>query len=404
MPENDVMVDISKDGESILEGWVSPIPLSSFFSDIWAQKVHMFEDEQSDKFDDLLNEKDIDSFLSADNLPAHYLKVVTAEHIFGRHQWAKLDTRREIDALQIVDQKRLFDLFDKGATIIIGVAEGHFPKLKQCCAALQAFFGFRVQANIYITPPRAQGLPVHYDVHDVIVTQVIGTKDWNIYGCPVPEPTPKQNYNGQPKHPNTPVAYMLTKGDTLYVPRGWMHEALSKDEYSVHITFGLHQPMLSDVISEMALKASEEEIFRLRRPLPISSEAEIESFHDKMSDLIAHVGETKFDSSDNIDSPDTPSFQKILSAHNLTIEDWVCVSPSCDPVIEYNDDNMLIRYDGNHIEYPKFLSPVINQLLVKEAVQIRQITGLVNSNAKIEIAKKMLKIGLLTLCNSDNHD
>jgi hypothetical protein len=41
----------------------------------------------------------------------------------------------------------------------------------------------------------------------------------------------------------------LLPGDLLFIPRGWVHDAESEDEASLHITLGLHPPMGHDLLS-----------------------------------------------------------------------------------------------------------------------------------------------------------
>ncbi|NRD90029.1 hypothetical protein C8024_12005 [Sphingopyxis sp. BSNA05] len=154
-------------------------------------------------------------------------------------------------------------------------------------------------------------LPAHYDDHDVIVAQISGEKDWYIHGCPVSEPTSQQSYQGDrtTKHSDSQI-YGLAKGDIFYVPRGWMHEAISKAAHSIHITFGLHQPMLCDVVAELAQKASADQAFRLRRPLPISSQDERVEFSRKISQLIEHASAMMPYGGTVESNPSTPSFWK----------------------------------------------------------------------------------------------
>ena len=45
-----------------------------------------------------------------------------------------------------------------------------------------------MQANAYITPPQNRGFDDHYDVHDVFVLQIEGTKRWIIHEPVHPDP------------------------------------------------------------------------------------------------------------------------------------------------------------------------------------------------------------------------
>ena len=52
--------------------------------------------------------------------------------------------------------------------------------------------GHPVQANAYITPPGNRGFDFHYDVHDVFVLQVSGTKRWIVHEPVHRHPLPSQ--------------------------------------------------------------------------------------------------------------------------------------------------------------------------------------------------------------------
>lgn len=98
-----------------------------------------------------------------------------------------------------------------------------------------------MQANAYFTPRSAQGLAVHHDTHDVFVLQCAGAKHWRVYEPVVELPLQGQTYSRE-KHgePGPPVEDgLLEAGDTMYLPRGWLHDALTTDSESLHLTIGV---------------------------------------------------------------------------------------------------------------------------------------------------------------------
>lgn len=402
MVDNAIASDQADQGEAILEDWFAPLTLTQFFGDIWSKKVHQSTGASEGQFDELLTQQDIDGFLNSEILPAHYLKVVTADHDFGRNLWAELDTRRDMDAIHIVDYARLFGLFEKGATIIIGASELHFPNIKKHCDALQSYFGFKVKANIYITPENAQGLPLHYDNHDVIVAQIAGKKNWHIHGCPFPEPTRWQNYSGQNVDENLiKEVYELTKGDVFYLPRGWMHDAHSENSYSAHITFGLYQPMLCDVVADIAKQASKDEPFRLRRPLANASKKEWQAFQSQ----IGKLGDHSLCDIQNVAAKEPVSnrlrFSTMSKPQSLDMNSWVKASISGQLQRKNHGDDIMFVHQGRRIGYPQFLSPMFDQLFSGRAVQIEQLGGLMGSKAKFEIIRELLRAGFLEACPPD---
>jgi hypothetical protein len=92
---------------------------------------------------------------------------------------------------------------------------------------------------------------VHYDTHDVLVLQVLGEKRWRLWpGQPVPRPTRRTPWPGNIEPEGEAESLTLRPGDTLYVPRGVLHDAATQDgeEPSLHVTVGLLDPSFATVL------------------------------------------------------------------------------------------------------------------------------------------------------------
>ena len=132
---------------------------------------------------------------------------------------------------------------------------------------LEAALGHPAQANAYLTPRRSQGLPVHHDTHDVFVLQVAGHKRWLVYAPVFELPLKHQRYDAEMGAPGETVLDIVVEpGDTLYLPRGWLHEALTSDEDSLHLTVGVNVVTWLDAF-RAALERLEDDV-DFRRSLP----------------------------------------------------------------------------------------------------------------------------------------
>jgi ribosomal protein L16 Arg81 hydroxylase len=81
---------------------------------------------------------------------------------------------------------------------------------------------------------------VHHDTHDVICLQVEGEKRWLVYEPVWELPLRHQRYHKEMGAPGSTVLdVVLRPGDTLYLPRGWLHEALTSETDSLHLTIGV---------------------------------------------------------------------------------------------------------------------------------------------------------------------
>jgi hypothetical protein len=199
------------------------------------------------RYRDLLSIADLDAFLATD--AAREPRISMAD---GRRRGSAAVPQDEFlrdDGR--VDLPALFARFDAGATLVVSQFHEMHPPLQRFCRGLEQVFLHGVQANIYLTPPGAQGFRVHYDTHDVLVLQVVGEKTWRLWDHqPVPQPTRRTPWPGNITPEGEPTQLTMKPGDCLYVPRGVMHDAATQDgeQPSLHVTVGMMEPSFATVL------------------------------------------------------------------------------------------------------------------------------------------------------------
>ncbi|MBU8536952.1 cupin domain-containing protein [Falsiroseomonas tokyonensis] len=213
----------------------------------------------------LLSIADIDAFLATDAAARPRISMADG----SRQGGAAVPEEEYAFEDGGVDLPNLFARFDAGATLVISQFNQLHAPLARFCRGLEQVFLHAVQANIYLTPPGAQGFRMHYDTHDVLVLQVQGEKAWRIWpGQPFPNPTRRTPWPGGIEPVAEPVAITLRPGDALYVPRGVLHDAATQDgEPSLHITVGFMEPSFAAVL-RMAVDLLEEADPALRAAFP----------------------------------------------------------------------------------------------------------------------------------------
>ena len=78
-----------------------------------------------------------------------------------------------------------------------------------------------------------------------------GAKRWLVYDPILELPLKEQRYTSDLGEHGEPVQDLtLRAGDTLYLPRGWLHEALTSDSDSLHITLGINVYTRLDALRE----------------------------------------------------------------------------------------------------------------------------------------------------------
>lgn len=213
----------------------------------------------------LLSIADLDAFLATDAACAPRVSMADS----GREGSAALPPEAYLRDDDRVDLPNLFAAFDKGATLIVSQFHELHAPLMRFCRGLEQVFLHGAQANIYLTPPGAQGFRTHYDTHDVLVLQVVGEKKWRLYpGQPVPRPTRRTPWPGNLTPGGEATELTLKQGETLYVPRGVLHDAAAQDDQaSLHITIGLMDPSFAAVL-RLAVDLLEETEPALRESFP----------------------------------------------------------------------------------------------------------------------------------------
>lgn len=222
---------------------------------------------RADRYAGLLSIADLDAFLRTD--AARHPRVTMADG--GRQGSAAIppDEYLQTEGSRI-DLPRLLARHDAGGSLVVSQFHEFHAPLAQLCRGLEKVFLHPVQANIYLTPPGAQGFRVHFDTHDVLVMQVSGAKSWRVWDdIPLPLPSRATPWANKQSPAGVPHALTLNPGDALYLPRGVMHEAAAQtgDAPSLHITLGFLEASIADMLREL-LEILEAENPSLRASIP----------------------------------------------------------------------------------------------------------------------------------------
>lgn len=183
----------------------------------------------------------------------------------------KATSRDGAPVLQPVAEK-VQDWVRRGASVVMNDVDSLAPGLAAVSDALEGAGLGKAQANVYISFQSHKAFHSHYDTHDVWAVQVEGEKTWNIWEGRAEHPIPHPLFRGQAQdhHDRAKGALRaqitVRKGDVLYLPRGWYHDALAEAPNSVHIAYGVHAPLGMDVLNILSERALYDVEFR--KPLP----------------------------------------------------------------------------------------------------------------------------------------
>jgi hypothetical protein len=160
-------------------------------------------------------------------------------------------------------------------------------------AAMEQALVGKVQANLYVSSRRRQGLASHRDRHDVYAVHVEGTKTWYVYESRAAVPTAHPMFTTTKEEDEEAKGRLLMEvkmepGDLLYLPRGQYHDALADDGGAMHVAFGVTYPNGLDILSLLQERAVADPLFRTDLPRPRGPDAE-RAMMERLAGLAAGV-------------------------------------------------------------------------------------------------------------------
>jgi ribosomal protein L16 Arg81 hydroxylase len=385
------------------ENLIAPFTPEEFFKNYYEKNYLHIARNNPTYYDSILNTDDIDLFFQNKTLASSGLRVVEKGDELPAWKWTHRNS-------SIANNDTLFVLFNQGKTIIINGGDRSILKLVNYCSDLEKELKFRLQFNIYITPHNSQGFAPHYDDHDVFIMQTTGTKIWRLYNTPIELPSCKQPHCkikdkyelGEPT-----FEVELKPGDLLYIPRGLIHDAVTTDAASVHITLGLHPNYWFEILQEIAELAEEKAEFRKAVPNGITAENYQTQFKQDFLKLteslidnldLDEILERKLDQYiDNKRSEDKNRFFDSIQINKLNLNSVLSKRENILYKIDRDKENIYFKFYGKKLEFPRFTEFSINTLLQPQSFAVRDIGGLITDEGKIDLATKFVQEGFLTI-------
>jgi bifunctional lysine-specific demethylase and histidyl-hydroxylase NO66 len=194
----------------------------AFVDKVWASQVHVHHARAED-LAGLLALDDVDRLLTSSGLRTPALRLVQDGAVLPASRFTRIATLAGVAMTGLVDARKVLDLFDGGATVVLQGLHRYWPPLTELVRDLELALGHPCQANAYLTPPGSQGFALHHDSHDVFVFQTHGVKRWEV-------------------HDETGAREVLMEpGTSMYLPTGTPHAARTQDSPSLHVTVGINQ-------------------------------------------------------------------------------------------------------------------------------------------------------------------
>ncbi len=265
-----------------ISGLLQPIDPDTFFSEYWEKKPLHIKRGDHGYYKDLLTQLDLENLISSGNLRYPSIKLVPkGTNAFFRPEVYTTNVKHGTDVISgIPDVAKIFSEYRAGNTVSLLALDQNWAPLGQLCQALEHYFNHAVRANGYMTAGNSQGFAPHYDPHEVFVLQIAGRKRWSVHEPPLALPLVSQPFGGQPFAQNyvppPPVLEpMMEAGDLLYLPRGFVHSAVTSESFSAHVTIGVTVYTWVDLAAEVFMSCMNMEEFRSALPPGFASRPEL---------------------------------------------------------------------------------------------------------------------------------
>lgn len=253
---------------------LSPVTAEDFF-DQFAGRHHLHVPGAPEKFARVFSWDSMSGLLSTLELwSERSMKMVLDGRQLAPAEFCRPALTREGQETLQPDPKRVGEYLRKGATVVLDFIESLTPELASIAATIEIVTGGPVACNAYCSWQAHPGFGSHFDTMDVYAFHISGTKTWRLYegraegaaaipgfDCGSLPPQQRELAKGR-------VAEEITMrpGDLLYVPRGQYHDALATSEASLHVSFGVTEPIGQDFMSILIPVLARDPLFRASLP------------------------------------------------------------------------------------------------------------------------------------------
>jgi ribosomal protein L16 Arg81 hydroxylase len=311
------------------------------------------------------------------------------------------------DGLVDFNVEQVLKLYADGATITINRAHQCSAELASLCVDLSKEFQAHVNANVYITPPNAQGFAVHSDTHDVILVQGEGRKRWKMQQT--------LEYLATPRNPNVtsdPVTagpwdeFYLAVGDSVYIPRGLLHEGISDDSHSLHITLGIHPYTWADLFRDVLAKAesTDSALRQAVTPSPMDFETALRTFKSRLMDSLSCPHSTQSLLLERTrryqDGSFRGKFRELTDPNRITLATTVRVRKGIDIRFENNHHEIVLSFGTKSLALPRYVSEHLRRIVESESISAEELPSDLDDDGKLTLLRRLLTEGLVDICTS----
>ena len=367
---------------------LTPLAYDKFVKEYWEiQPLHI---ERSDfgHFDSLLSEEKIVQLVQNGEACFPDVQAINASSAVTVADYT-------IDK-KLICPKKIMQCYSQGATIVVSEAHKKFQPLQVLCSRFSRDFQMLSQANVYLSPAGNQGFHSHYDTHDVFVLQLAGGKKFRFYNTGIKLPFTDDTYTPDSNNDSQVVDEVdISAGDTLYIPRGIVHDAIAdKGEPSLHITLGAFPYVLRDLLQEMIQVAAEGDV-EWRSAIDLQQSLDLAQLHKKADNIFSESVylEALSRLADEI-ALQQPTESIVVP--EVSLQSKISVQDSRIYGIEKRQDQLRLRMAGLVLTFEAPMSDAVEAILGNRIKQVSDIPALDNEQ-KLALCRQLIEAGAITI-------
>lgn len=383
-----------------LERLLSPIDLDTFFEEYWEKKPLLVSERDPDYYADLMTLEDVDNLVFYGKQdPSKDVRFVK-----GMEPPYRNYLRPEMPFIN-----QAYAAYNEGYTIVVNEVHKRHKPMTLFLKELERLCSLTVASNLYLTPANSQGFKAHYDTHDIFIVQVYGAKRWTVYDAFMQKLPPRTDGVPIPdQHLPSEWLYDVTlkAGDLLYMPRGFVHNARSEEESSVHLSVGLYNFRWSDLLERTLTVLSRENV-RFRESLPpgfLNREDAFEEARTRFKEMLdLFVNEANFEkgiqllSEDLIlNRPSVPDghFAQLDKLDEITLDTVLTKREGILYRVTTEGRFATIQFSGNMLRMPRKVELALHFVKDLEQFSVSDMPGLADKE-KLVLARHLVKEGFL---------
>jgi bifunctional lysine-specific demethylase and histidyl-hydroxylase NO66 len=293
---------------------------------------------------------------------------------------------------------RVLEEWQAGATIVLQALHVNWHPLAVFCRLLEEAIGHPVQVNSYYTPRGSQGFAVHHDTHDVLVLQVAGEKRWLLYDPLFELPLKHQRYSkALGEHGEPTDDFVLRAGDSLYLPRGWLHQAETSDTDSLHLTIGINHYTWLDAAKAALAETEQELAFRHN----VDGGDEAEQLADRLNaeldpELVARRRRRRFVQTRRPIRAD--GLSQLRALEELDAETPLERRETVIADLEENAEGWTLAFEGRELRFPSHAGPELTACYeADEPFRLAELPGDLDAEGRLVLARRLVREGFLRI-------